>query len=51
VDIPLTGLGVSAIIQVVLARTDANAASDVYIYSVDGHIEKDSLGSRQEYVK
>ncbi len=51
VDIPLTGLGVSAIIQVVLARTDSNAASDVYIYSVDGHIEKDSLGSRQEYVK
>jgi hypothetical protein len=51
VDIPLTGLGVSAIIQVVFTRTDANATSDVYIYSVDGHIEKDDDGSRQEYIK
>lgn len=51
VDIPLSDLGLSGIIQVVFTRTDAVAASDIYIYSVDGHIEKDDDGSRQEYVK
>lgn len=51
VDIPLTGLGVSAIIQVVVARTDANAGSDLFLLSMDGHIEKDATGSRQEYEK
>ena len=51
VDIPLLDHGVSAIIQVVLARTDANAASDIYVYSVDAHIEKDATGSREEYTK
>jgi hypothetical protein len=51
VDIDLTGLGVSAIVQLRFARTDANAGADIYLYSVDGHVEKDSGGSREEYTK
>ena len=49
-DIPTAGLGISSLIQVKLARTDATAGN-VYIYDIDCHYEVDSFGSSLEYVK
>lgn len=49
-DIPTTGKGLSAIVQVRLTRSDSNSGN-ICITSVDSHYEKDTVGSRQEYVK
>lgn len=50
-DIPTTGLELSSIIQVKIARTDA-VAGNLYVYDIDGHIEIDSAtGSSTEYTK
>jgi len=50
VDIDLTGIGISDLIQVKLTRSDATAGN-IEAIAVDFHFEIDSLGSRQEYVK
>lgn len=50
-DIATTGLELSSIIQVKLARTDA-VTGNIYIYDIDGHVEIDSAtGSSTEYTK
>jgi len=49
-DIPTTGLGLSSIVQVKMARTDATAGN-IYIYDIDAHYEADSFGSSTEYTK
>lgn len=50
VHIDMTGAGISAVVQFKIARTDA-VAGDIEVTFVDVHVEKDTLGSRQEYVK
>jgi len=45
-----SGVGISSTVNFRLARTDSNAG-DVYVTFVDGHVEIDSDGSNQEYVK
>lgn len=47
-SVPITGL--SSIVQFRLTRSDATAGN-VNVNFIDGHIEKDSTGSRQEYIK
>jgi hypothetical protein len=51
VAIDLTGFNISDIIQVRIARTDANAADDMYVLYMDMHIEVDTIGSTTEYAK
>jgi len=50
VQISMTGIGISAVVQFQIARTDA-VAGDIEVTFVDMHVEKDTLGSREEYVK
>ena len=50
VAIDMTGASISATVQFRIARTDA-VAGDVEVTFADVHVEKDTLGSRQEYVK
>jgi hypothetical protein len=49
-DIATTDIGLSSIIQVKLARTDATAGN-VFIYDLDAHYEVDAFGSKEEYTK
>jgi hypothetical protein len=51
VDIQLTAAGLSDIVQVRFARTDANLNSDIFVTYVDAHCELDALGSSAEYEK
>ena len=50
VDIDMTSIGISSVIQFQIARTDS-VAGDIAVTFVDVHVEKDTLGSREEYVK
>lgn len=49
-EIATTDVGLSSIIQIKLARTDATAGN-VYIYDIDMHYEADAIGSSTEYAK
>lgn len=49
-EITLTDVGISAIVQVKLTRTDA-VVGDINVTYLDAHYEIDTVGSRQEYVK
>jgi len=49
-EIDMTGLGISSTIQFRLARTDSETG-DILGTFVDAHVERDTHGSRQEYVK
>lgn len=49
-DIDMTGAGLSATVQFRFTRSDANAGN-IEIAFVDAHVEGDSFGSREEYVK
>ena len=51
VDIDLTDIPISSIIQVKIARTDTNAADTMFALYMDMHVEKDSMGSNDEFVK
>lgn len=50
VQIPMTGIGISATVQFQLARTDSLTGS-IYATFVDAHIPYNSAGSHQEFVK
>ena len=50
VDIDLNGIGISSVIQFQVTRTDA-IAGDIEVTFMDVHVEKDTIGSRLEYVK
>lgn len=50
VHVDMTGAGLSPTVQFRLARTDAVAGS-IEATFVDAHVEEDTMGSRQEYVK
>lgn len=50
VDIDLTGIGISSVVQFQIARTDS-VAGDIEVTFIDVHAEMDTLGSRAEYVK
>lgn len=50
IHIPSTGIGISAVVQFKIARTDNNAG-DLEATFIDIHVEKDTIGSRSEYVK
>lgn len=50
VDIDLTGASISAVVEFQMARTDSETG-DIEVTFVDAHIQKDTDGSRQEYVK
>lgn len=49
-EIDLTGIGISAIVEFQMARTDSETG-DIEVTFVDAHIEMDTDGSREEYVK
>lgn len=49
-EIDMTGYGISAIIQFRLTRTDNNSG-DIEGNFFDCHFEKDTTGSRQQYIK
>jgi len=49
-SISLTSAGISAVVQLRLARTDA-VSGNVNVTFIDCHYEKDSFGSRTEYTK
>jgi len=49
-QIDMTGAGISSTVQFRLARTDSESG-DVHATFVDAHIERDRIGSRQEYVR
>lgn len=46
----MSGYGISAQIQFRLTRSDANGGT-IHSTFVDGHYERDTLGSNEEYVK
>lgn len=48
--VDLTGIGISAVVQVQMTRTDSNTG-DVNVTFIDGHFEMDQLGSDTEYTK
>ena len=48
--IDMTGAGISSTVQFRLARTDSETG-DILATFVDAHVERDTHGSRQEYVK
>jgi len=50
VDIDTTGFGLSCVVQLQLTRSDG-VAGDIEATFVDAHVELDSLGSKEEYVK
>ena len=50
IQINMSGVGISAIIQFKITRSDS-VAGDINVTFMDIHVEKDTLGSRQEYVK
>lgn len=47
-SIDLTGIGISAIVQIQMTRTDANGGT-LPVTFVDAHFQADSLGSNDEY--
>jgi len=49
-EIDLTGTSISSTIQFRLARVDTTGG-DIEAIFVDAHVESDTLGSRQEYIK
>lgn len=49
-SIDLTGASLSAVVQVQMTRTDSNTGN-LHALFVDAHIEKDQIGSDEEYVK
>jgi len=49
-EVDMTGMGISSTIQFRLARTDSETG-DILGTFVDSHVERDTHGSRQEYVK
>jgi len=49
-DVDMTDAGISATVQFQLARTDGESG-DIRATFVDAHIERDTDGSRSEYVK
>ena len=49
-SIDLTGAGISSTLQVQLTRSDA-ATGDVNVTFLDIHVETDTLGSREQFVK
>ena len=49
-EVDMTDAGISATIQFRLARTDS-VAGDILATFVDAHVERDTMGSRGEYVK
>ena len=48
--IDMTGSGISATVQFRLARTDSTSG-DILAVFVDAHVERDTVGSRTEFVK
>ena len=48
--IDMTGAGISSTVQFRMARTDSETG-DILATFVDAHVERDTHGSRQEYVK
>jgi len=50
VHIDLTDVGISSVVQFRIARTDSETG-DLHATFIDVHVEKDTLGSREEYVK
>jgi len=48
--VDMTDAGISATVQFRFARTDSTSG-DISAVFVDAHIERDTIGSRQEYVK
>lgn len=48
--VDLTGAGISATVQFRVARTDGTAG-DINAVFIDAHIQRDMVGSREEYVK
>lgn len=49
-EVDLSGAALSATVQFRLTRTDNNAG-DIEATFADAHVERDALGSRQEYIK
>ena len=49
-DIPLVGAGLSAVVQIKLARTDSNGGN-INVTFIDGHYQIDALGSNEQFVK
>jgi len=49
-SVDMDGVGISATVQFRLARTDSETG-DILAVFVDAHVERDTHGSRQEYVK
>lgn len=50
VDIDLTGAGLSAVVQIRMVRSDAEAG-DIHVLFIDAHYEIDTPGSREPYQK
>jgi len=50
VDVDMTDAGISSTVQFRLARTDSESGNILGTF-VDAHVEMDTLGSRDEYVK
>ena len=50
VDIDMTDAGISATVQIRFARTDSNSG-DMLMTFADSHVERDTEGSRSEFVK
>jgi len=50
VHVDMTGAGISSTVQFRLARVDSTGG-DIEATFVDAHIERDTIGSREEYVK
>lgn len=50
ISIDLTGIGLSSLIQVRIARSDSTTG-DIEALALDFHFEFDTLGSNEEYVK
>jgi len=51
IELDWSGAGISATVQFRLARTDDVGLNDIDATFVDGHVERDNIGSRQEYIK
>ena len=49
-DIPLTGAGLSTVLQIKLARTDSNGGN-INVTFIDGHYQIDALGSNEQFEK
>ena len=49
-EVDMAGESISAMIDFKIWRTDANTG-DMLVKFIDGHVEKDAMGSRERYVK